>query len=139
MQLDGLGFPIFGDIAYRGPCPTETVEMVTFFNRLRREYPETLGRLAVHVRNEGLKTGGQFSAVNLHRAQGMTVGASDILIPGRIAFVCEMKRRDHTKSSWQDGQVLYLQSALIAGAFACVGLGCDGAWQGLTAWREALS
>jgi hypothetical protein len=41
----------------------------------------------------------------------ITPGASDIIIPAACSFVCEIKRRDHTKSKWQPGQVEYLESA----------------------------
>lgn len=126
--------PVYGDIAFRGKCPKEDVEQVSFFNRLRSEYPASWGLLALHPRNEGLKQGGQFSTVIKHKAEGMTAGAADIIIPARVAFVCEMKRRDHTLSAWQDGQEDYLLAAIDAGAFACVALGALGAWEALQDW-----
>ena len=101
MQLNALPFPVYGDAAFRGKCPKEDIEQISFFNRLRREYPDSYGLIALHPRNEGLKRGGQFSAVVKHAAEGMTKGAADIIIPGRRAFVCELKRRDHTQSAWQ--------------------------------------
>ncbi len=134
MRLDDLGFPVYGDPAYRGPCPTENVEQASFFSRLRREYPDTWGLLALHPRNEGLKEGGQFSSVLKHKAEGMTAGAADIVIPARRAFVCEMKRCNPTKSVWQPGQIEYLQAAHDAGAFACVALGAVAAWAALEEW-----
>lgn len=133
-----LAFPIYGDQSFRGKCPAEALEQITFFRRLRDQYPETWGRLALHPRNEGLKIGGQFSAVSRQKAEGMTPGAADIIIPGRITFVCELKRRDHTLSTWQDGQIEYLTAAHNAGAFACVALGCDAAWEAFTEWLTAL-
>lgn len=136
-QLQALPFPVYGDLSFRGKCPKETVEQVTFFNRLRREYPDTWGRLALHPRNEGLKRGGQFSAVSLHKAEGMTPGASDIIIPGAPSFVCELKRRDNTQCKWQDGQVEYLTAAHAAGCFACVAFGVDAAWDALLAWQAS--
>ena len=134
MRLNDLPFSVFGDMSYRGKCPTEAQEQVTFFAMLRREYPGTWGALAVHPRNEGLKSGGQFTSVHRHAAEGMTKGAADIIIPGRPALVCEMKRRDHTQSAWQDGQVEYLTAAHAAGAFACVALGHEAAWEAVQAW-----
>ena len=62
-----------------------------------------------------------------HKAEGMTKGAPDVMIPGNPAFVCEIKRRDHTKSRWQDGQEDYLVTAKELGAFVCVALGADAA------------
>lgn len=129
---------VFGDTAYRGDCPQETAEQVTFFSRLRREYP-ALGRIAHHPKNEGRRSGRDFNALAMDKAMGLSPGASDIIIPGAPAFVCEMKRRDHTKSSWQPGQVEYLETAQNQGAFCCVALGADAAWEALQAWRKSVS
>lgn len=132
MNLHDLPFQVYGDVSFRGKCPNESVEQVTFFNRLRLT---KWGALAIHPRNEGIRTHGQ---VRVHKAEGMTPGASDIIIPARVAFVCEMKRKDHTKSQWQPGQVEYLTSAHGAGAFACVALGYDAAWQAFQDWEKSL-
>lgn len=127
--------PVYGDTAFRGECHKEEVEQASFFSRLRREYPGTWGRIALHPRNEGLKEKGQFSSVIKHAAEGMTRGASDIVIPGSPAFVCELKRQDHTQSTWQDGQQEYLLAAQAAGCFACVALGAAAAWEAFEVWR----
>ena len=132
------GVLLFGDPDFRGKCPKEDLEQVTFFNKLRREYPDSWGLLALHPRNEGLKTNGQFSSVLKHGAEGMTPGAADIIIPARIAFVCELKRQDRTQSAWQDGQGAFLGAAAGAGAFACVALGWVAAWEAFEAWRGGL-
>ena len=134
MRLFDLPFLVFGDPSFRGKCPTEALEQVTFFAMLRREYPDTWGALAIHPRNEGLKEKGQFASVQRHAAEGMTKGAADIIIPGRPAFVCEMKRKDHTQSTWKDGQIEYLTAAHAAGAFACVALGYEAAWVAVRLW-----
>jgi len=123
--------PIYGDLNYRGACPKETLEQVTFFNRLRREYPYTLGIIAFHVRNEGKRN--HLEAAT-HKAEGMTAGAPDILIPGAPAFVCELKRRDHTQSELSAAQLTYLRAAQAAGSFVCVALGVDAAWEALHAY-----
>jgi hypothetical protein len=134
MQLKDCPVPIYGDPKWRGECPKEELEQVTFFNRLRREYPDTFGAVAVHPRNEQQLRGGHHRQLITQKAQGMTPGAADIIIPGGRAFVCEMKRRDHTKSAWQDGQQEYLAAAAALGAFACVALGHEAAWQALGEW-----
>lgn len=122
--------PVYGDIDYRNKkCPPEAIEQVTFFNKLRREYPDTLGLIALHPRNEGARTHHQ---VAKQKAEGMTPGASDIVIPGGPAFVCELKRQDHMMSQWQDGQLEYLEAAHKAGAFVCVALGYAAAWEALS-------
>ena len=115
---------VHGDQTYRGDCPKEEAEQITFINWLRREYPDTLGALVVHVKNEGKRTVQQAA---LDRAGGMTKGAADILVPGAPCLVLELKRRDHTQSSWQSGQQDYLKAAHEAGAFVAVCLGAEGA------------
>ena len=135
MKLKSLPFPVFGNLSFRGKCPKETIEMITFFNRLRREYPTTWGALAIHPRNEGLKRAGQFSSVQKHAAEGMTKGAADIIVPGRVTLLVELKRRDHTQSRFQPGQLEYLQAAHDAGAFVCVALGADAAMQAVETWQ----
>ena len=116
--------PVYGDQSYRGDCPTESNEQVTLFARMRKRWPDTIGRVAIHPRNEGKRTPGQ---VWHQKAEGMTDGASDVIIPGCPAFVLELKRRDHTASTWQKGQVEYLKAAHEMGAFVCVALGADAA------------
>lgn len=135
MNLKNCPVTIYGDTSFRGKCPKEEVEQASFFNRLRLYYPDTFGVIAVHPRNEGLRRHGQFSSVAKHAAEGMTKGAADIVIPAAPSFVCELKRRDHTLSTWQDGQLEYLAAAKAAGAFTCVALGADAAWQALEVWR----
>lgn len=125
---------VYGDTDFRGDCPKENAEQVTFFARLRRHYPDTWGRLALHPRNEGKRSWKQTA---WQKAEGMTPGASDIIIPAAPSFVCEIKRRDHTKSSWEEGQAEYLKAAQDAGAFACVALGCDAAWEAFHEWLAA--
>lgn len=118
--------PTYGDTTFRGECPTESAEQVTFFNRLRAQYPESFGRIATHIKNEGKRSQNQ---AQRDRMQGMTKGASDIIIPGNPTFICELKRKDHTKSKWQSGQQEYLKSAQDLGAFVCLALGVEGAWE----------
>jgi hypothetical protein len=117
---------IYGDTNYRGTCATETIEQVTFFNRLRRGFKDTYGLIALHPRNEGHR---HFRQVAKEKAEGMVKGAADVIIVGAPAFVCEIKRRDHTKSQWQEGQQEFLYAAKKAGAFVCIALGADAAWE----------
>jgi hypothetical protein len=124
---------VFGDISFRGDCPSESLEAVTFFAKLRREHPDTYGLIATHIRNEGLRT---FHQAAKQKSEGMTKGAPDIIIPASPAFVCELKRQDHTKSTWQIGQVEYLLEAQKQGAFACVALGYVGAYEAFIFWKD---
>lgn len=124
---------VYGDTSFRGPCPSETAEQVTFFGYLRRTHPESYGLIAIHPRNEGKRHHVQ---VAREKAEGMTPGAADIIIPGFPAFVCELKRRDHTKCQWQAGQQEYLKACQQAGAFVCVALGWEAAIEAFNKWRE---
>jgi hypothetical protein len=132
MQLPN-DIKVYGDLNYRGTCPKETLEQVTFFSRLRRQYPDTLGKLAFHVRNEGKRTHLQAAT---EKSEGMTTGAPDIIIPGAPTFVCELKRRDHTQSEISAAQLAYLRAAQDAGCFVCVALGVDAAWEALHVYLE---
>ena len=130
--------PYYGDTSFRGDCPAESLEQISLVNRIRQEYPNTYGLIALHPRNEKLLQYGQFSTVLKHKAEGMTKGASDLVIPGRPSFVCEIKRRDHTKSKWQDGQIEFLTAAQNAGSFVCVALGAVAAWQAFEEWTRLV-
>lgn len=123
---------VYGDLDYRNKkCPVESAEQITFFNELRRLYPDSYGLIALHPRNEGKRTQNQ---VMRQKAEGMTAGAADIVIPGCPAFVCELKRQDRTQSHWEDGQQEYLKAAHDAGAFVCVALGHKAAIEAFNVW-----
>jgi len=123
--------PVYGDQKYRNKkCPVESAEQITFFNTLRRDYPE-LGKIAIHPRNEGKRT---MQQAQRQKAEGMTPGAADIVIPGNPAFVCELKRLDHTECQWQPKQLDYLQAAKNNGSFVCVALGYQAALEALEIW-----
>ena len=124
---------IYGDISFRGDCPSETAEAVTFFAKIRREYPDSYGLIATHIRNEGKRT---FQQTMKQQSEGMTKGAPDIIIPGNPTFICELKRQDHTKSKFQDGQLEYLEAAQNAGAFVCVALGYKAAYEAFICWKD---
>jgi len=124
--------PVYGDTEWRGSCPTETAEQVTFFAAIRKT---PLGRVALHIKNEGRRRHGQ---VSWDKANGLVKGASDIMIPGALAFVCELKRKDHTKSRISDEQIAYLEAAQEYGAFVCIALGWEAAWEAVQEWRKAL-
>lgn len=126
---------VFGDTSYRGDCPSETSEQAAFFRIIRRDYPTTWGVIALHPKNEGRRRGAAFRVLDKDKALGMTPGASDIIIP--VGFVCELKRLDHTKSTWQDKQLEYLEAHHMAGGFACVALGHEAALFALRAWEDS--
>jgi hypothetical protein len=121
---------IYGNKDFRGNCPVESAEQVTFFNLLRKKYPN-LGTIAIHPRNEGKRS---FQQTARHKAEGMTKGAPDIIIPAKYPFICELKRRDHTLGRFETGQLEYLTEAQEQGAFVCIALGYDAAFQALEDW-----
>jgi hypothetical protein len=123
--------PVYGDQKYRNKkCPVESAEQITFFNTLRRDHPE-LAIIAIHPRNEGKRTAQQ---TQRQKAEGMTAGASDIIIPTLRPFICELKRQDHTLCHWEPDQLKYMATAHKQGAFVCVALGYKAALEALEVW-----
>lgn len=122
----------YGDPEYRNKkCPLEVTEQITFVNEVRRRYPDTYGKVITHIRNEGKRSA---QAAMRHKAEGMTKGASDIIIPGCPSFVCELKRQDRTLSQWKEGQLKYLTTSENLGAFSCVAFGWEAAMEGFNEW-----
>ena len=131
------GIRIYGNLEYRDKqCPKESSEQITFFNRLRKEYPDTYGRIALHPKNEGKLINGQFQAITKDKAMGMVTGCVDIHNHGNPSFCMELKRRDPTLSEISDEQINYLLAAKKAGAFVCIALGCESAWEAFNEWRK---
>ena len=121
--------PVYGDLNHRDKkCPPESAEQITFFNKIRPLEPA-----ALHPRNEGKR---HYKQVVRQKAEGMTSGASDIIIVGCPAFVCELKRKDHTLSKWQDKQIDFLETAKNNGAFVCVALGWEAAMEAYREWKS---
>jgi len=127
---------IYGDTAHRDPnCRKEWVEQKEWFGLLKERRPQYYA-VAVHPKNEGKRNGKQSSQDS---EQGsLNTGASDILIPAGLSFVCEVKRVDHTMSSISADQLTYLRSARDLGAFTCIALGCAAAWEALLEWEKLL-
>ena len=125
---------VYGDTTWRGICPTETAEQATFFNQLRKKYPYSYGAIGLHIKNEGKRS---FAQMAKQRAEGGFIkGACDIVIPAKRTFICELKRRDHTKSRWQTGQIDYMNACHNLGAFVCVALGWGAAWEAFEEWKS---
>jgi len=124
--------PVFGDTTFRGSCPLETPEQISFLCLLKAEFPE-FAKIAVHIRNEGKRSKRQG---HQQKQEGMNTGASDIIIPCCPPILIELKRRDHTKSSSSDKQLKYLVDSHAQGAFACYALGAIGAIEAVRAWHS---
>ena len=130
---------VFGDVCFMGDCPTEDAELITFFNELAKLYP-SLAKVAIHPDNEGLVLGSGHLHHARQKAKGaIKKGAADIIICGNPTFVFELKRRDHTKSRWQDGQLEFLEASQKQGAFACVALGYEAALNAVNDWIKKAS
>lgn len=127
------GIKVYGDKSYRGACPSETLETVTFFNYLRREYPDTYGILAYHPRNEGKRTHHQ---VMRDKSEGLVTGTCDIIIVGSPSLCIEMKRLDHTKSTITEEQIRYLILAQRFESMAAIALGHEAALEAFNDWID---
>ncbi len=123
---------VYGDLKFRDKnCPPESLEQVTFFNYIRELEP-----LAFHCKNDGKKSHAQAAR---QKAEGLTKGVPDIMIPHSTPFLCELKRADHTRSKWQPGQIEYLTQAQIDGCFVCVALGHTAAIEAYQEWKKSHS
>lgn len=126
--------PVYGDPAFRGDCPTEDAEHVTVVNAVRRAYPKAAA-VMIHPKNEGKRTSSQ---AQWDKARGLTKGISDFVFPGSPSLVLELKRKDHTKSKWQAGQMDYLQSAFARGSMIGVALGWEAALEAIKEWQTLV-
>lgn len=116
---------IEGDLNYRGECPKEGAEHVTFVNWMRAQYPDTYGKLLVHQKGEGKRTHRQ---VQIDKAYGaITKGCADFLVMCTPPIAIELKRRDHTKSALSGDQIEFLKLVESKGGHACVALGWESA------------
>ena len=122
---------VYGDKSFRDKkCPKELYEQVSLVNHVRPRWPTI-----THIENEGRRNRQQILKAKM---SGLTTGASDIIIPARITFLCELKRTDHTLCSISPEQVAYLERAQSDGAFACIALGCIAALEALAEWEKLL-
>lgn len=133
MNLRDLTFPIYGT-PLPGKQPSEAMEMTSFFNRLRKEYPDSWGRLALHIRNEDARASARH-VLKMKAEGGFVTGAPDVFIPGCPAFIMEMKSRSKAARLSKE-QIEYLTAAQQAGAFACVALGAEAAWLAFAVYLE---
>ena len=111
----------------------ESAHMVTFFNTLRREYPE-YAKCCLHIRNEGKRTRQQ---IEREKAEGFLTGAADIILVGKPSFVCEMKSQSSSAKISQE-QIEFLLAAQSLGAFACIALGHKAAIEAFKDWQKML-
>ena len=109
----------------------ESAHMITFFNTLRREYPE-YAKCCLHIRNEGKRT---MQQIEKEKAEGFVTGAADIILVGNPSFVCEMKSQSPSAKISQE-QIEFLLAAQRLGSFSCVALGHLGAIEAFNEWLK---
>lgn len=126
---------VYGDPDFRGSCAKEDACLSTFFNQLRKLYPDSYGALAFHPKNEGKRSYNQIKVDKMH---GFLAGVTDVIIPASPCLVLELKRQDHTQSKWQAGQLDFMKRAHDAGSFVCLALGYDAAMQAFEDWRKII-
>lgn len=115
-------------------CPTEKVEQVTFLNWLKKNHPEFAG-VAVHIKNEGKRSGKEIANVSFDKAMGMVTGAADIIIPCTPAFVMELKREHKPLTKLSKEQDIYLYQCDKLGAWSCL---CYGHKQAIKSFQKYL-
>jgi hypothetical protein len=127
--------PVYGDQSYRGKCPAEDIEQINWVSWLRFNHPQ-IALTLIHVKGEGKRTPQQIAK---EKKMGFQRGPSDLILTGSPSFICELKRADHTKSKWQDGQQEFILQSLEQGAFVCVALGAEGAKLAFNEWLKLLN
>ena len=124
--------PIYGK-KIKGCKVPESAHMITFFNTLRREYPEH-AKCCLHIRNEGKRTRQQ---IEKEKAEGFVTGAADIILVGKPALCIEMKSQSPSAKISQE-QIDFLLSAQSLGAFSCIALGHKAAIEAFNDWQKML-
>lgn len=119
--MSDYGYRIYGK-ANHVDSPTESALMISFFSWLRSEHPE-YAAIATHIPNEGKRS---YQKAHLMRAEGMTKGAADVVIPCNPPFVMELKTCKKGARPSAD-QKKYLERARRLGAFSCIAYGIDAA------------
>lgn len=112
-------------------APSESIEQITFFNQLRKHYPE-LSKIAIHIKNEGKKSIGEAMK---DKAEGLVSGAPDIMIPGSPTLMIEMKKQSKSARVSQN-QKDYMNNAVANGAMCFVCYGWEMAWVALEKWTQ---
>ena len=110
-------------------APSESVEQITFFNQLRKYYPE-IAKVAIHVKNEGKRTVKQIAK---DKAEGLVKGAPDIFIAGNPTLLIELKKCSK-RAKVSDEQIKYLEAASELGADCYICYGWESAWNALERW-----
>lgn len=131
-----LGVRIYGDVSYRGDCPLEDSDLASAFAWVRFNYPQ-YSALIFHAETEFNPTNSASYAYHAKStAKGRLDGLADIVcLPiskGAPAFLCELKRKDISKSIASKQrkehfikQLLLLSSQIEHGNVGIVALGLE--------------
>lgn len=123
--------PFFGDRSFRGKCPREAEDQMSFFSWLEHELPE-YARLTIHPKVEGRRTPAQ---ATIDRKMGsMKKGVVDVIAIGSPMLVMEIKRKNESLSEWKDGQLRFLEESKKAGAVVAVVFGLEAAKEAYLDW-----
>ena len=126
-----IGIKLYGSPDFRGDCPLENAELITFIYHIKAHYSNMP---ALHIKNEGKRTYRQ--SVFEKTIGALHKGACDIMIPGSPALCLELKRKDHTKSTIDDDQITFLLNSSKLGAYSCVALGHEAAIEAFLYWKK---
>lgn len=122
---------VYGDRSYRGKCPREIEDQMSFFTWLGNELPEYRA-LTFHPKIESRRSHAQ-AAID-RKAGTLTKGVADVIAIGFPCLVMELKRKDESDSGWSDGQLKFLERAKNAGASVCVAFGLEAAKEAYLEW-----
>ena len=113
------------DSGFRGACPVEDGEQMTFLAWLRFNYPE-LFAVTFHVKNEGqLAAKNKYAMASRDKKMGLVRGVNDVMIMTCPVICIEFKRKDKTQSSVSKDQKEWLTKMDAQGHEAIVAYGAD--------------
>jgi len=125
--------PVYGDRTFKGKCPREAEDQMSFFSWLEHELPE-FRRITFHPKVEGRRT---YAQATIDKKMGsMNRGVVDVIAIGAPCLVMEIKRKDEKLSSWRDGQLQFLEAAKNSGAAVCVAFGLEAAKEAYAEWAQ---
>ena len=136
-KIHNKNIQIFGNTDFRDKnCPSESQEQITFFNEIKTRCPMPYGKIAFHQRNESRRS---YRQAAWHKSEGLIKGVPDIIIPGKVTFLCELKRQDHTLCRISDHQLEYLENCRLLGSFCCIALGYKQALLAVNSWIDMFN
>ena len=125
----------YADLKFGKPAQYREIEAKPSSEEFRKQAAEM--PRAIHPAVWTRPTGEKCLHVSNYMAQGI-LGMENEEGDALLEAVCQAQNALAQSCSyfhkWEDGQIPYLQAAKAQGAFVCVALGCDAAWQALLDW-----